>query len=463
MTPEQEPVTREELAFDMVGFNRSLADEFDKLFESVDPSKLADIVMSRDQMEAKTRADQERKCQSFCHPDKFTEECLSPAETLVAQVDKEHSCMVKAMEIVSGLREDIVKLGCIRPTELLISTMVFQAKLGEDGTTIKSKKLRQRMQQDDIQALLTNLDEKHTIKYRTDSRMHNVIMTVSLVPRRPSKVENNDDDVYVENNSNTTNDDDVRNNSNKNNNNDVKKRTKKVNKVPGPASGSSEAPGPSVTEPKKTPKRKRSKRQPMSDVGQDVRINDKAILVFSNGKLHVVGCISVEECCECVTTVSKLLEKATGQELPVTRVETEMINCNFGLENHVLNLDKARECLARLQQENFKVNYCKERHAGVQIKFGASTTNIVTIMLFHSGSVIINGFTKGAELRDAYEFITRFLHAHIHAVGKVKDATTGSQGRKKRTKRDDAASTIGQPDAIDFLRLIMSHREANGF
>lgn len=165
------------------------------------------------------------------------------------------------------------------------------------------------------------------------------------------------------------------------------------------------------------------------------KTNNVKVLVFKNGVLLVTGCVQVRESQKVMELSRKILQHALDCAVDVVSMEVVMVNSDFILQGHSLNLDKVNERLCSLRKENINVGYCLERHAAVIVKFGSSTMNTVTIMLFNTGSILITGFTKGADLRDAYVFIVTFLADHIDEVGYVNDVVSTGGGTKRKKAR----------------------------
>lgn len=389
--------------------NHELEAEIEKMFFITDPSLLLSEVESKEELLKRQQDDDARKSNGFCYPDALTYACMAVGTTLADKISSSEECMRTAIEMITAKRKSILALNNIYPSPLVISTAVYQAKLGDGKLDINKDNLMKKMKK--ISSFLKQMDSEHVVTFNHTSCMNNVVMTLFFVPKHllPKDA---DYDVACQ-------------------------LTSKCNK---------------------------KKRKKTGDANAD-RKNVKAVLVFTNGKLTVTGCVGMQECFKFASLTSKIMEHALEvHNMSVTNVETSNINTDFFLEHRTggrmrLHLEKVKDSLKKMANQNIKVLLdIERRHPGVQIKFGASTTRIVTIILFHSGHVIIMGCTKGAELRDAYAFVMDFLDSHIHVINRVPDVlemggnTTSS---KKRASKNSKQAPTSNPDLeIDFLSML---------
>lgn len=150
-------------------------------------------------------------------------------------------------------------------------------------------------------------------------------------------------------------------------------------------------------------------------------VNAKSLRVYTNGTLHIVGCVNTMECVKYAKIMCEILcSLFSRSDISVVDATINMINTNFKVPGYCIKPQDAFRTLheAASSKSNIKVTYHPKNHAAVQVKFFPSTRGKpATIMLFHTGNILITGFVRWSELKEAYIFITSFLAEHIEDVG----------------------------------------------
>ena len=143
--------------------------------------------------------------------------------------------------------------------------------------------------------------------------------------------------------------------------------------------------------------------------------------VFRTGKTQMTGARSEESARECVARLMLLLGMRGGPE----NVRVHLMNA---VHDHGSPIN--REALYRVVREKHRivVSFQPEIHPSVKIGYFANPSRTgkcqgesqcegketdcckkVTIMVFHTGKVIMTGATKRAQLDEAFDFVTSVL------------------------------------------------------
>ena len=182
------------------------------------------------------------------------------------------------------------------------------------------------------------------------------------------------------------------------------------------------------------------------------RAGRRAIHVFSNGIFHVVGCVTAADLIETAQVAADILSASTGKKYGIKTFAVEMINTDFAIlvNGEEVGLD-LYEAYARMAvRSDVQATYDQENHAAVNIKVPTSTRRLATIMLFHSGRVIVTGVVNAAELRDAYFYIVEFLDQHILKIAKVKVPRVSSAAKRGRGGPAPVEDEDGDDDIFDM-------------
>lgn len=139
----------------------------------------------------------------------------------------------------------------------------------------------------------------------------------------------------------------------------------------------------------------------------------KSVKVFPNGSVHVTGCTNLFECqdvMEQVRTLFQLILKWT-EPVQFSSPRILMINSNFSLNYEV----DQYELIDRLRQHKmFKITFTPEKYSAVKVKFKPlPDMKMVTVMIFRTGNIVINGAVTLKEVAYAYKVINKHLTADI--------------------------------------------------
>jgi len=221
----------------------------------------------------------------------------------------------------------------------------------------------------------------------------------------------------------------------------------------------------------------------------------KAIKVFSNGKLHIAGCKSLQEFGGLALQVCRLLEASTAlgaaraqeavdevrEGLAETELEAELLSemdespdeaRARGIEL-AFDLQEAEEAAARAARVaretagvrvtdtglhlincNFKLNfrldlealadrlkefgklqpeYDADNYPGVRVRMKGEKPTC--LLIFNSGCVIVTGVKRVVDIFPAYDFVVRFVAEHAeHVRSRNTRANTGKGGTVKEQR-----------------------------
>jgi TATA-box binding protein (TBP) (component of TFIID and TFIIIB) len=149
-----------------------------------------------------------------------------------------------------------------------------------------------------------------------------------------------------------------------------------------------------------------------------------AIKLFSNSSLHVTGCKSFDTIFRHINPVLSLFKDTEFSSFNV-----QMINGTLKLllpDDQILSLQFLFESIQKDYSE-YECIYNKDHHPAVRVKLSKP----ITVMIFESGSILINAFLNGKQLQEAYNFIMTFFHGNLESLLVVK-----KKDIKKRKTRD---------------------------
>lgn len=139
----------------------------------------------------------------------------------------------------------------------------------------------------------------------------------------------------------------------------------------------------------------------------------KSVKVFPNGTVHVTGCTNLFECRDVMEQVKTLFTLILKWSVPVSFSDPQilMINSNFSLNCEV----DQYELIERLRQHKmFKITFTPEKYSAVKVKFKPlSDMKMVTVMIFRTGNIVINGAVTLKEVAYAYKVINKHLTGDI--------------------------------------------------
>ena len=139
----------------------------------------------------------------------------------------------------------------------------------------------------------------------------------------------------------------------------------------------------------------------------------KSVKVFPNGTVHVAGCTNLFECRDVMEQVKTLFQLILNWSEPVPFSDPRilMINSNFSLNYEV----DQYELIERLRRHKmFKISFTPEKYSAVKVKFKPQPDmKLVTVMIFRTGNIVINGAVTLKEVAYAYKVINKHLTADI--------------------------------------------------
>jgi len=169
-------------------------------------------------------------------------------------------------------------------------------------------------------------------------------------------------------------------------------------------------------------------------IKKDKRINVK---LFKNGSIQLTGCRNISHCAEAINRISteilkrkfhikfnddgpviESIEFVTHPEAvgvyKIYNMAIRMINSNFRLGFRV-NRDKLYELLIEM---NITCSYEPVVHACVNVKYSYNETDIISIFVFESGSIIITGAKNKEHIDTAYKFINKLVYNNFYKIVK---------------------------------------------
>ncbi len=147
-----------------------------------------------------------------------------------------------------------------------------------------------------------------------------------------------------------------------------------------------------------------------------VNKNKKAVKLFVNGLLHITGCKSIYESLEIASYFSNILDVVFSYSLNTISVSDftiQLINSNFYI-GFGLNLGSLYKLISK--KANIHVYYDVEIHMGINVKYVINESETITLILFHTGNVLIMGTKKPLHLLEAYNYIIEFINSNISSV-----------------------------------------------
>ena len=141
--------------------------------------------------------------------------------------------------------------------------------------------------------------------------------------------------------------------------------------------------------------------------------SNKSVKIFPNGSVHVTGCTTIFECEDVMLQVKAIFDLIFKWTTPVTytRPRILMINSNYSL-NYFVNQYEIIERLKR--NKMFKISFTPEKYSAINVKFKPlPDMKQVTVNIFGTGNIIINGAVTLKEIAYAYKVINQYLTADI--------------------------------------------------
>lgn len=139
----------------------------------------------------------------------------------------------------------------------------------------------------------------------------------------------------------------------------------------------------------------------------------KSVKLFTNGTVHISGCTNLFESVDVMEQVKAILQVILKWSVPVkySNPRILMINSNFSLNYEV----DQYEIIERLRKNPmFKISFTPEKYSAVKVKFKPMPNmKRVTVMIFRTGNIVINGAVTLKEIAYAYKVINQHLTADI--------------------------------------------------
>ena len=182
---------------------------------------------------------------------------------------------------------------------------------------------------------------------------------------------------------------------------------------------------------------------------ENTKMRHKGIKVFSNGQLHITGVRSIIQAFECGRVVYSATDACLNiSSTTITDFTIQMINGHFKFiigKHQFIKLSKLHELC--IKHTTYMTRYFPENHAGLFVRLPKDTDigHSVTVVFFESGSVLINAFTTGNQLRLAFEFAVSFMEEHITSVlGTLAKCNTPEKNKRVRRSADTGGFDYGK-------------------
>jgi len=165
------------------------------------------------------------------------------------------------------------------------------------------------------------------------------------------------------------------------------------------------------------------------------------VFIFPNGSFRTVGCRTIKTCTIMINELycffkynKNLVENPSTFSLKNVRIS--MINSDFKLSRKI----KQRKLFNLLKEYtienggNIRINtFNPDKYPGINVKYIKDTTKVkssdtytrkgrkkidgeVSILIFRSGSIIITGYKKPTEAKDAFNYLSKILIDNQEAV-----------------------------------------------
>jgi len=160
------------------------------------------------------------------------------------------------------------------------------------------------------------------------------------------------------------------------------------------------------------------------------------VKIFKNGSFQITGCKNLVQFLNAIKIVCNELKKIKGI---YNREKNEIICQTFASKPENLDINKIKNITVRMINSNAYVGFEVDRnklynqlstqkfnctyepsvHACVNIKYDYNGTDIISVFVFESGSIIITGAKTKDHLVQAYRFIIKFLRDNFKQICKV--------------------------------------------
>lgn len=154
------------------------------------------------------------------------------------------------------------------------------------------------------------------------------------------------------------------------------------------------------------------------------------IKLFRNGSIQITGCKNVGHCLDALTKLCRELRKVKVVYDPFAEDGKKMVRKPFATKPENIDLVKVSNFIIHMINSNFAVDFRIDReelfrilteenvrciyepcvHACVNIKYNYKNTDIISIFVFESGSIIITGAKNKDQIMRAYSYINTILY-----------------------------------------------------
>ena len=164
--------------------------------------------------------------------------------------------------------------------------------------------------------------------------------------------------------------------------------------------------------------------------------------IFGNGSIQMTGCTTIEGAVEVIDIIlreiqvikgiidgknNKIVEKTFAEDVSkvnlnnILLLRIAMINSNFNI-GFAIDRDKLYNIM---MNENVECTYDPITHAAVIIKYN-NGTDIISVFVFESGSIIITGAKDCTHIKDAYMYINKYLLTNYRFIIKNETLTNST-------------------------------------
>lgn len=192
----------------------------------------------------------------------------------------------------------------------------------------------------------------------------------------------------------------------------------------------------------KSSKTKSSKTKSNTKKNTKKDILSQAIKVFCNGSLHITGYKCLQDSLDAADVFSTLIELVEGGSglsdmYNVIDFNIQLINLYYVIPQinnniQVINLDIFHELLSKYSE--YYTSYNNDHYAGILLKSPS-----FTLMIFESGNVIISSVTTAKGIKNAYEYISKFVCESYNSfiIDKQNIPIKSQRSTKKDTSYQD--------------------------
>lgn len=183
---------------------------------------------------------------------------------------------------------------------------------------------------------------------------------------------------------------------------------------------------------------KKKKKEFLNQLTLEVTVNNEKIInikLFTNGSIQLTGCNTIENTIMAIEKTFNALKninvydsitnnyiKATSDPdfldiKYITDFKIAMINSNFNID---FNIDRMK-LYNIMKTDNLNCSFDPNLHAAVIFKHKLNNDKEISIFIFEKGSIVITGANNCLHIKNAYDFINRYLLSHYKTIVKKND------------------------------------------